>query len=196
MATKTSEKLTEQASAKPTEQAFEPAKYADGKIVVEPTLLRKITIRDVVGKDVMRNILPKLMPVEGQKAKIVPLLRVYGVANRYKPGSSEHGEYVKFFGQFLATNLMDGSEYVGVQCILPNFIGEQIHASMMGAGGEIHESKWAFEIGAHYDPDAVTKYVYDIKPLERPNTTSAVNLLRASIEGRPLAIADKTTEAP
>jgi hypothetical protein len=164
--------------------------------VAEATLLRKITIREVMGKDYMRNILPVLIPLEGKKASTVPLLRVFGVANRYKPGTSDLGEYVKFFGQFLATNLITGDEFTGVQCILPNFIGEQIHASMMGSGGEIHESQWAFEIGAHYDPDAATKYVYDIRPLERPNTTSAVNLLRANIEGRTLALSHKTTEAP
>lgn len=141
-------------------------------------LLRKITIKDVVGK-----LADKLEELIAAKGKTVPLMRVYGIARRYKAGQTDKGEFVKFVGQFAATNLSTGDEFISSACILPNFVGESIHAAMQGeSGDEMNETQWAFQIGAHYDATAVTKYVYDVQPLKSPGQSDALTLLRQTVD--------------
>lgn len=155
---------------------------------VGAVLLRKITIKDVCGH--VGELLEEMMKLKNARGsyETLPLLRVYGIARRFKVGETDKGEFVKFIGQFAAVNLRTKKEFQSGQCILPMFVGEQIHAAMQGASGEeMNESQWAFEIGAHFDSTAVTKYVYDIRPLKEPGQSDALALLRQSVDARALA---------
>ncbi len=164
----------------------------DGAELVGNSLLRRITVRDVVGKVFMGELASHLNRAPGKK---LGLMRVIGVANRAKPGSTDKGEYVRFIGRFKATNLVTGEMYQSSQCILPNFIGEQIHAAMTAGGAAglagleaQSESQFAFDIGAHYEESSVTKYVYTVASLIPPSQTDALALLEASIKLPQLAL--------
>lgn len=161
-----------------------------------PKLLRKITIRDVCGT--VGDLLEEMMSLKDENGhhQTLPLLRVYGIARRFKIGQTDKGEFIKFIGQFASTNLRTKQEFQASQCILPLFVGEQIHAAMQGASGEeMNESQWAFEIGAHFNPTAVTKYVYDIRPLKQPGQSDALQLLRQSVDARALPAPGDSVES-
>ena len=154
--------------------------------MVGNSLLRRITVRDVLGKAFMSDLAAHLAAA---KAKKLGLMRVIGVASRAKPGSTDKGDYVRFIGRFKATNLQTGEVFQSSQCILPNFIGEQIHAAMTagraaGIEGLEHqnESQFAFDIGAHYEESSVTKYVYDVASLIPPSQTDALAMLESTLK--------------
>ena len=160
--------------------------------LVGNSLLRRITVRDVVGKAYMGDLASHLAKASGKK---LGLMRVIGVANRAKPGSTDKGDYVRFIGRFKATSLITGEIYQSSQCILPNFIGEQIHAAMTAGGAAglagleaQAESQFAFDIGAHFEESSVTKYVYTVASLIPPSQTDALAMLEASIKVPQLAL--------
>lgn len=140
-------------------------------------LIRKITVRDVMGADFIADLAEHVKPGHGKTAWLV---RIIGVANKAKPGMTDKGEYVKFVGDFEATNLVTGEEMHSAACILPQFIGEQIWGAMNSDGTE-KMSTFAFDIGAHYDASSVTKYVYDVKALIAPKSNSLLAELKASV---------------
>ena len=160
--------------------------------LVGNALLRRITVRDVVGKAYMSELAQHLSKAPGKK---MGLMRVIGVANRAKPGSTDKGDYVRFIGRFKATNLLTGEIFQSSQCILPNFIGEQIHAAMTAGGAaglaglEAQvESQFAFDIGASHEPSSVTGYMYTVASLIPPSQTDALAMLEASIKVPQLAL--------
>jgi len=159
--------------------------------LVGSALLRRITVRDVVGKAFMKDLPENLSKAPGKR---LGLMRILGVASRAKPGATDKGEYVRFIGRFKATNLITGEVFQGSQCILPHFVGEMIHAAMTSGGPGLsgleaqNESQFAFDIGAHYDESAITRYVYDVTSLIPPAASDALTLLEQSLNVPQLAL--------
>jgi hypothetical protein len=156
----------------------------EGGAPVQPEgvgILRKITIRDVIGKARQLQLAAELAQAKGRK---VALCQIYGTVARAKPGTTDKGEYIKLVGSFKGINLATGEVMRSNAAILPNFIGEQIFAAMAESEASVN---FAVEIGAHYDESAITKYVYDVKTLMPPAESSAVAAIEAQL-GRKLAL--------
>lgn len=122
---------------------------------------RKITTKTMLNGE--KVDIEKLIAAEGKRLFVGD---VFGIANRFKPGASDLGPYVKFLGSFRATGA-DGEVYESNVLILPKFLEEQLHAVMPNEG-EAGGVEFAFRLTVKYDKDVATKYVYEAKSLLPP----------------------------
>lgn len=153
-------------------------------------ILRKITVKNVAGK----VSIEKLLAAPGKK---LTLMRVWGVARKAKPDQSDLGSFVRFLGAFRALNVETGQMFQSGALILPGVAQDLL----MGAldGDNVQEVQFAFEIGVHYDPEAVTKYVYDVKSLVEPAEDDPLERMQQALKLAPpkaaqLAAPEKTGE--
>jgi len=162
------------------------AKKTDGGATApeDMSLLRKITVRDVMGKSFMAKLAGWL---DDQKSKKAWLVRIVGVSNLGTPGSTDKGNFIKFVGEFEATNLVTGEVHHSAACILPNFIAEQIYAAIQPKEGDTSRrmATFAFEIGAHFDDSAITHYVFDVKALKAPQMSGLLAELKSGLPALP-----------
>jgi len=110
--------------------------------------------------------------MDGEKA----LLKIVGRSTAAKPGQSDNGEYVKLLGSFHAVNLVTGETFESGQCILPNFVSEQLAAALV----ESQAVEFALEIGVKADDASVTGYVFTVRPLIKPEPTDGMRKLLAA----------------
>lgn len=137
----------------------------------------------------------EMVPVE--PAPVLPLYRVIGYVHSGKPGASEYGEFVKFHGQFRATNLADGVQTDAPVMILPNFLADALYG-ILQAPGRSGPVQVALEFGAKYDAAAAVKYVFVVHDLMPASQADPLSLLEHSVNtGAPLQLtAPAPTEAP
>jgi hypothetical protein len=140
--------------------------------------IKKITIGTCFAQPDL-DLLLKLEKGKDKDGKRMALLDVIGIAKKFKPGSSTFGEFVKFVGQFKATNLRTKDVYTSSACILPKMLEEQLWA-VMGAG-EVGDVQFAFRIGCEYDEKQARKYVYTAISLLPPAENDALSLIERSI---------------
>jgi hypothetical protein len=122
-------------------------------------ILRKITLKAVCGK----LDFEKLLSAPDKK---LSLMRVYGIARKAKPDQSDLGAFIRFSGSFRAENMETGEVFQSGVLILPGVAQDLLNGALDGEG--VEDVQFGFEIGAHYDADSVTKYVYDVKSLVAP----------------------------
>lgn len=142
--------------------------------------LRKISTRTVLGskdEDVKGMILEKVMK---DKTKDHPLLRVWGVATRYKPGNSDFGAFLKFNGQFRALNIETGAVYRSAALLLPKFLEDEL-AGALGSMDAPKPSEFAIEIGAKYDKTSATSYVFTANSLVETSESDQMKQLESRI---------------
>lgn len=140
--------------------------------------LRKITIRTVTSLDS-----EQIFELANKtRDKQVPLLRIWGVAKRAKPGSSDYGPYVRFLGDFRALDVQTGALYRSSVAILPKFMEEQL-AGAMGTGDNSVAAQFGVEISVKYDGKAATKYVYMDRALLEPEQSNEILALEDKIRG-------------
>ncbi len=123
------------------------------------TSLRRITVKTVCetpGGDIKGDMLEKVMK---DKTKTHPVMRVWGVATRLKPGASDLGPFVRFLGGFRALNIETGELFRAPVVLLPKFLEDQL-AGAMGSGENVKPAEFAIEIGVRYDKTSATSYVY------------------------------------
>src|SRR5258708_3606618 len=124
---------------------FGMAEEAAKKSKDKSTPIRRITIKTGCANgrgDFKGEVLGKVLK---DKAKAVPLMRVYGVATRMKPGESDFGPYLRFLGQFRALNIETGEAFRAPVLLLPKFLEEEL-AGAMGSGENVRSSEFAIEI--------------------------------------------------
>lgn len=147
---------------------------------VKRELLKKITLANC-------GATPDLEKLIAAPGKQMVLLTIIGIASAHKVGQTDKGEYVRFIGQFKATNVETGVEYVSPSCILPGSAPDLIYGALAGAGeGEKRAVEFAFNIGARYDPTAITKYVYTIEQIIQTDESDPLALLEAKFKNAAL----------
>lgn len=167
------------------------------------TPIRKITIKDVMGdmSDIYsNNLFPKVK--EGEKVPqmgpYVPLMKIAGIALKGKPGQTDKGEYVKFSGDFIATNLLTGEAFMASQAIVPNFLAEQIYFGLRDATKDDPNAtvQFAFQFLARHNATTITKYEYKAESLLKVAPTNAMAALLGTLEanGTPLLTAPPETK--
>lgn len=140
--------------------------------------LKKITLGTCEAKPDM-EMLAKLEKNGGSQ----PLLDVYGIATKFKPGASQYGEYVAFLGSFRAVRHSDRAAFQSGKIILPKMIEEQLWGVM---GPDVSNVQFAFRIGCKFDKKAATKYVFTAESLTPPAENDPLSVFEKSLAGRAL----------
>jgi hypothetical protein len=140
--------------------------------------LRKITVA-TCGAQPDMELLAKLEK-KGQGAR-ADLLDVFGIVMKWKPGSSDKGEYIRFVGMFKAKNLITGDEYTAPAAIFPKMIEESLWAVLKPAEEGANDVQMAFRIGVKFDKDAATKYTYVATALLKPSESDPLALLEKQV---------------
>lgn len=138
--------------------------------------LRKITI-GACGAQPDMDMLAKLEKSGG----VLPVLDVYGIAVKYKPGSSNFGEYVAFMGSFRAIRHADKQAFTSAKLIMPKMIEEGLWGAM---GPETNNVQFAFRIGVKYDKKLATKYAYTAESLTPPAENDPLAILEKQLAGK------------
>lgn len=125
-------------------------------------LVKKISPRTVFGSkaDIQKLVL------SDQDAEH-PLFLVAGKCNGQRQGESDMGPWTALLGRFMAQKLNangqpEGIMYVSGRCHLPNYVIESIIGQMDEPGDVV---QFKFLIGATYDENSATSYVYTAQPL-------------------------------
>lgn len=136
--------------------------------------LRKITVRDVYGK-IEGETFDKVRALKG---KPLALMDVVGIAGRAKPGTSDYGPFIKFQGQFQATNLATGEVFRSAALLLPKFLEDDLIGAMSIKGSDdVKQAEFAIRLSAIADDKSATKYVYVADSLIEPQESAPLAAL-------------------
>lgn len=149
------------------------------------TMLKKITVRDVMGNKA--GLLPVVasMVAEGVNGKDpapVVLCKILGLASKAKPGISRQTEkeFVRFVGEFVAINALTGQRFASGAAILPGAAENLIY----GALGQMNDSgvaervvEFGIEVAVKFDKTSATSYVFDIRSLVEPKASVPLQAL-------------------
>lgn len=138
-------------------------------------LVKKITVKscigDIMGMFPVYPVFDEAGKPAGKKPKLgdkVMLLRVMGVSDGVKRGSTNFGDWTGFTGQFKAIVLDSGEEYRSKTIILPDTGTDYLEPAVMEHGGD-GGVKFAFDLGAKVVEDRAVKgafkYEFIVSPL-------------------------------
>lgn len=145
-------------------------------------VLRKITLAKI-GATI--GVL-KAAVAQVAEGEVVPAMRVVGVANGYKAGQTDKGEYVTLLGEFQAINLMTGEQFTSSRAIIPTFIAENFVPALQQHGN----AEFALDIGARRKDSAVAGYEFIMRPLIESKASDRLSaLLEVASKAAPLALA-------
>lgn len=156
---------------------------------------RKITFTTAFGGG--KKWFEKLMskPADEAGRKILPLGKIYGIANGYTAGATDLGEFVKFAGQFRSVNYETGESADAPQVILPNFLAGSLKGAI-DAPERAGPVQIALEVAAEYDAEAVTKYRYILRDLLPPAVNDPLAALEQSMSQGVMALAAPAAADP
>ena len=77
-----------------------------------------------------------VQPKTGQPITEGPVAHIYGSARNYLVGTSTYGEFVKFRGDFEATNLATGESYRSANLLLPDIASTLLITALHAAGAK------------------------------------------------------------
>lgn len=106
----------------------------------------------------------------------VNLANIVGSSSAAQPGQTAQGDYIKFMGDFAATDCETG-EIVATSgvCILPQFIAIQMAEALR----ESESIEFALRVHAEYDAKSVTGYRFGVETLQAPKITDRMSRLLA-----------------
>lgn len=128
--------------------------------------------------------------------EVRPLMRVGGMANGVKKGSTDKGDWIALTGSFVARAYNeDGSladdEYRAGTCFMPDVAVELI-------AGQIQEGvnvTFGFDINVKGDETAIVNYVYEAEPLIEAAEDDPMEQLADTLMDKPLAISGPKSKA-
>jgi len=162
--------------------------------MTKPTLLSKITLKAIGAQPRPHTLTERTLVAE-----------VYGSARRYSVGSTTFGSFVKFHGDFEATNSTSGEAFRSPALLLPELAQELIVSALNNAGATASKIKsaeskaitgesassavdFAFAIicvPIAYDSPSTTGYKYQIEPIVEPTGADPLAALRDRVKGVP-----------
>lgn len=158
-------------------------------------LLKKITVRGIMGAKLPTH--PAIEELIAKKnAKGTALCRIYGRADKAKPGATDKGPFVQFYGEFVGINLLTGERFDSGACILPGVIENTVYGALGQLDDKGHAQQtveFAVEVAAKYDDTAATKYVFTATPLVEVKASEPMSKLLQAAGGLP-AIEDKSSK--
>ena len=151
-------------------------------------LKKKLSAKTIVGK--VKALLPKNDKGEIINGSPVALMRVYGICNGIKTGTSTFGEWIAFTGNFKAVRLSDGEVFAGSQLFVPDVVTELLGPVVRAAQGA--DVEFAFDIGAQ-GTETEVGYEYMVQPLMKIEESAPLLALEARLN---LAALPAPTSAP
>lgn len=159
-------------------------------------ILRKITIRDVVGSksEILRIAQTGRTVTKGADGKDVysadgapvKLMTVIGRVNGFTPGESDMGSFLKLKGAFEATNLVTGEVFTDVgTCILPNFVSD-LMANAMKSGADSVD--FAVALSVVFDEAIPTMYKFEAESLLPAQESDSIAAIKAQLAGAGIAL--------
>lgn len=129
-------------------------------------IIKKINTKNVgLGKRLLEDYAEE---VQADKA---PVMRVVGTVHASKGDVSQHGPYIKFYGDFEATNLLNGEEFRAPELLLPPvaemIVDGQLNAAISKAPeGARPVAQIALDVTVTYqDSENTTRFTYGAIPL-------------------------------
>jgi hypothetical protein len=151
---------------------------------MQSRLISKISPRTVFGSK--GEILELVM---SDKSMEHPLFVVVGKANGRKDGESDFGPWTALLGNFRAQALDKNGQRAGElfssgRCHLPNYVLESTLGQFEEPGDVV---EMGYIIGAIYDEQSATSYIYTAKPLfePAPENDAALALLERAMPSTP-----------
>lgn len=130
-------------------------------------LVKKISAKAVMG-DV------KKMVRDHADGDVVPLLNAYGRATGFKTGSSDHGNWTSFIGNFEAVNLMTGEEFQARQI----FLVEPLQGMLLDQLSGAESVDFAYTLAVVVNEKLPTGYEYRITPITELKRSDELESLR------------------
>lgn len=161
-------------------------------------ILSKLSIKTAVGDTKQFKAFEKQTPV----------LRVIGLVRAKETGTTTYGDFVRFKGEFHATNLLTGEASVSAVCFLPSPVDQMLADVLNGrAEGDKNPVEFGFDIDVLPDPATEVGYQYRVRTLVEAKQSDPMEDLMAKLNSAaPLAIAapviksdaqaDKATDPP
>lgn len=130
--------------------------------------VKKVSIKEVAGdikKWFTENRFKGLeleKKFESGEISIIPIARIYGRVLKTRPGSGDHGPFVRFDGKFFGVDLMGvkapvGTLYTGNTCLLPKWLEAAIDAAYSENGEAV---MFGFDIFLKHAPSASLGYEF------------------------------------
>lgn len=150
-------------------------------------ILKKVSIATVCAK-------PKAFfkTLEGE----VPMMRLVGLARRYELGTSLYGEFLKFSGEFSATDLTTGEVSIGATAFLPGPVDAllKLQIDELGNDGKT-PVEFAFDISVVPDEKSEVGFQYRVRTLTESKVSDPLAALAARV-GAPKLAAPEPKSAP
>lgn len=129
-------------------------------------IIKKINTKSVgLGKRILEDY------AEEVRAEKAPVMRVIGTVHSAKGDTTQYGPYIKFYGDFEATNLLTGDVYRAPELLLPP-VGEMIVDGQLNAAiaqapeGARPVANVALDIQVSYnDAENATRFTFGAAPL-------------------------------
>lgn len=128
-------------------------------------LVSKITVKTIGAQPARHSIKQATM-----------LATIFGRCTAKEAGSSDHGEYVKFKGEFEGFNVSNGESYRANVMIVPKILEGLLDQAIVL--DEVNAVDFAVEIWAEPNEKSITGYSYGVKPLIEPEESDALAQLR------------------
>lgn len=129
------------------------------------TLVSKLTIKTM-----------KAQPARHSVEKDSMIATIYGRCTDKKAGTSDHGEYIRFIGEFEGINVDTGEAYRSGNMIVPKTLETLLDAAI--TLDESNAVDFAVEVWVEKNESSITGYSYLIKPLIKPAESDVLANLR------------------
>lgn len=126
-----------------------------------------------------------------QFEKQTPVLRVIGLVRAKETGTTTYGDFVRFKGEFHATNLLTGEASVSAVCFLPSPVDQMLADVLNGRPeGDKNPVEFGFDIDVLPDPATEVGYQYRVRTLVEAKQSDPMEALMTKLNGAaPLSIA-------
>lgn len=129
-------------------------------------LVSKLTVKTVGAQPARHSVKAPTM-----------LATIFGRCTAKEAGTSDHGEYVKFKGEFEGFNVSNGESYRANVLIVPKILEALLDQAINTEDNNAVD--FAVEIWAEPNEKSITGYSYGVKPLIEPKESDALAALRS-----------------
>lgn len=151
------------------------------------TMVKKLGAKQIIGN--VKKAVADFCTNDGDK---VTLYTIFGTANGIKTGTTNHGDWVAFQGQFEATNYVDGKGYASNQA----FITEPIQSMLVRALEESDAVDFAITVDAKRRDDLAVGYEYITTPHVKTQQSDPLAHLRGLVPQLSAPVKVAQIEAP
>lgn len=143
------------------------------------SLISKLTVKTMKAQPARHSVKAETM-----------VATIYGRCTDKKVGTSDHGEYIRFLGEFEGVNADTGAVFRSGELIVPKTLESLLNGAVDGEGSTVD---FAVEIWVEPNEASITGYSYTIKPLVKPAESDALAELRqlAATQQKQLAAPEK-----